>query len=106
MEMHDKVPQSVHFRHVSHCLDGLRQDIVCNADDTPRYTGPSMVPGTTGPTSGLGQVRMCRSWDKLETWAKEHSACYQFEPGSLQTKHIDLDFFKYCPDGSKPWRTD
>ncbi|KAI4250668.1 MAG: hypothetical protein LQ352_005314 [Teloschistes flavicans] len=38
VEMHDKKPQSKHFSHINHCLDGLRQDIMCNADDTPRYS--------------------------------------------------------------------
>lgn len=102
MEMHDKVPQTQHFRHVGHCLEAFRQDIICNADDTPRYTGISKIP-TKGPTSGLGQVKMCRDWQQLQTWAREHSACYKYDPTSSDVHHVDLSRFKYCPDGRRPW---
>ena len=72
MQMHDKVPQTLHFSHVGHCLAAIREDIICNADDTPRYTGFA-----NSPSSGLGQIRMCRDWSELEKWAREHSACYR-----------------------------
>ena len=74
--MHDHKPQSLHFKHVNHCLDGLRQEIVCNADDTPRYSGLGQEMGT-----GSGQYRMCRDWGELEEWAKAHSACYEYREG-------------------------
>ena len=96
--MHDEVPQSVHFTHVNHCLDAIRQDIICNADDTPRYTG--FVNGP--PSSGLGQIHMCRDWERLEQWAQEHSACYRYAP--VETPEgIPLESFKHCRDGSRPW---
>ena len=98
MEMHDQVPQSTHFSHVGHCLDAIRQDIVCNADDTPRFTGLS-----NKLTSGLGQTRLCKDWGKLEEWAKEHSACYRYDAGADYTNGIELELFKHCPDDSRPW---
>ncbi|KAL4887397.1 hypothetical protein BJY04DRAFT_212434 [Aspergillus karnatakaensis] len=33
------LPQRIAFRHVLHYLDQLRQDVLCHADDTPRYAG-------------------------------------------------------------------
>lgn len=79
-----------------HCTDTLRQDIICNADDTPRYSTESMRPGT-----GMGQVRQCRSWDKLEEWARQYNSCYRFVN---QTSDIDrIQRFLYCPEGS-PYR--
>ena len=99
--MHDKKPQSIHFTHINHCLDALRQEIICNADDTPRYSGLDQKRGT-----GKGQIRMCRDWRKLEEWANGHSACYNSKSG-VETLEggIPLDSFKHCPDGSKPWKT-
>jgi hypothetical protein len=97
MDAYHKQPQAQTFVHVFHCLDAFRQDIICNADDTPRYTG-----NTDHVSSGLGQARQCKDWNKLEQWAKENSACY---------KHIDpfngdmpqRERFKFCPNGEKPW---
>ncbi|RAK77476.1 uncharacterized protein BO72DRAFT_496141 [Aspergillus fijiensis CBS 313.89] len=77
--------QRIAFSHVLHCLDQLRQDVICNADDTPRYAGhprPGDPPGT-----GAGQVRLCRDWAQLERWARERTACFKHEdevPGRLQ----------------------
>ena len=97
MEMHDKVPQSIHFSHVGHCLDALRQDIMCNADDTPRFTGPP-----NKLASGLGQIRMCKDWGKLERWAKENSACYRYNPGAYNKEYVEMSQFRFCPDESRP----
>jgi hypothetical protein len=100
--MHDKVPQSLHFSHINHCLDAFRQDIICNADDTPRYTGLAKS-HSDAPSSGIGQVRMCKDWGRLEKWAVEHSACYKYKVGTTTEDGIPRDRFKYCPDGNKPW---
>ena len=73
---------------------------MCNADDTPRYSGLGQRGGT-----GDGQYRMCKDWGKLEEWAMEHSACYKYRAG-VETLEggIPLERFKYCPDGSEPWK--
>ncbi|KAF7931133.1 uncharacterized protein EAE97_009342 [Botrytis byssoidea] len=58
--------------HVHHCLDALRQDMMCNADDTPMpmHDFPNKI--------GHEQVRMCRNFDQLIQWTKEpeRHACY------------------------------
>ncbi|KAI0011126.1 hypothetical protein F4779DRAFT_626783 [Xylariaceae sp. FL0662B] len=91
------LPQRIALTHVLHCLDQLRQEVMCNADDTPRYAGFQEPPGT-----GAGQVRMCRDWNKLEKWALEHTACFQHKdevPGPM------IERFKSCPDGRVLWPT-
>lgn len=99
-EMHDENPQSLRFTHINHCLDALRQEIICNADDTPRYSGISQKTGT-----GEGQCRMCKDWKRLEEWANDHSACYEYKPGEETLEGgIPLDQFKHCPEGSEPWK--
>lgn len=79
--------------HGFHCLDSLRQDVLCYADDTPRYTGE----GQSNQSSGFHQTRKCRDWDQLETWAMQHTACYRFLDNSV---YDTLDRHKFCPEGS------
>ncbi|KAL1965583.1 hypothetical protein VTN77DRAFT_5667 [Rasamsonia byssochlamydoides] len=82
------------FHHIEHCLDILRQDILCEADDLPLYTTP-------GPSkdSGVNEVHHCRDWNKLEAWAKANTACFGYvnetgdESGGLQ-------YYRYCPKDS------
>ncbi|KAK6604054.1 hypothetical protein H4I95_05957 [Botrytis cinerea] len=64
LEFHRGEEQSGSFAHVTHCLDALRQDIKCNADDTPRWSGYGHR------ITGVDQVRMCRNWDLLDEWSK------------------------------------
>jgi hypothetical protein len=76
---------------------------MCNADDTPRYTGRVNEEfGKDHPTSGIGQKKLYNSWDKLYEFAVEHSACYR----PVNTSDLDfpeLERFKFCPKGEKPW---
>lgn len=77
-----------------HCLDKLRQDVLCYADDTPMYTSTNVV-----ADSGDGQTRQCRDWSKLEQWAVDNTACYVH---INETTGVDnmLERFKYCPKGT------
>ncbi|TVY82084.1 Phenylalanine aminomutase (L-beta-phenylalanine forming) [Lachnellula suecica] len=90
IEAHDNATQSRHFSHLMHCLDGLRQDIMCNADDTLRYTGPGGF-----PTPGDGQVRLCRDFEKLEEWSAQHTACYSHIGNDISGFH-EIDHYKNC----------
>lgn len=66
-------------------------DILCHADDTPRWSSSSGK-----PESGIGQHRQCRDWTKLESWADEHTACYRYLNASAG--HLNqMERFKYCP---------
>ena len=83
-------PQSASFHHINHCIDTIRQDLMCFADDTPRNTG------TTGPMeSGVGQMRMCRSWDKLQDWATQNTACFRYTDEDIE--HDEITRYKFCP---------
>jgi hypothetical protein len=88
-------PQTRSWHHVSHCMDALRRQIICDADDTPRATErrPEIV-------SGLLQHRMCRSWDDLIAFSRKHTACYKRpdKPGAdIESK---VDRYKHCPPGT------
>jgi hypothetical protein len=91
------VPNHIALSHALHCLDQLRQDVVCNADDTPRYAGFQNPPGT-----GAGQVRMCRDWGELEKRALEHTACFKHQD---EVPRPMTERFKSCPDGRVLWPT-
>ncbi|MCJ1404638.1 hypothetical protein MMC11_007864 [Xylographa trunciseda] len=80
------------FEHSVHCLDGLRQDVLCNADDTPRWSGSG------DNMSGVGQVRQCKDWSRLEAWAKSYTACHRH----IHLNHGDdvLERYKFCPKDS------
>jgi hypothetical protein len=82
-------------------MDHLMQNIICEADDTPFYTST-----TSNITTGQGQARMCRSWDKLNEWANEQHACFAY---INETQGVDavIERFRYCPKDSpflKPMR--
>lgn len=94
LEFDRGLPRSEPTKHLLHCLDALRQDVICYADDTPRYTG-LQPPGR----SGTGQVRQCKDWNQLEAWAQQHTACWRYinpHNHSFDT----LERHKFCPDGS------
>jgi len=86
--------QSSPFEHQLHCVDALRQEVICNADDTPRYTGSQ-----PHKSSGLGQVRQCRNWNDLEAWAADNTACYRYI-NYTQPEFDSLERYKFCPEGS------
>ena len=94
MEFVNGEKQSRHFGHVLHCMDSLRQDILCNADDTPRYTTITKV-----PESGIGQTRQCRDWGSLERWARQYNACYRYI-NQTAVGFPNVQRFRFCPQGS------
>ncbi|KAL8950965.1 MAG: hypothetical protein Q9222_003026 [Ikaeria aurantiellina] len=95
---HANTEQSVPWGHVLHCFDVLREEIMCNADDTPRYTGfqPDQA-------SGLGQARMCKDWTQLDAWSRAHTACWRYVGNSSAPGFRELDRYRFCPQGS-PWK--
>lgn len=77
------------------CADTLRQDILCHADDTP------MASANADPfvQVGEGQKRLCRSWDALEKWSADNTAC--FANVNETSAGDEVEKFKYCPKNSR-----
>ncbi|KAF2656068.1 hypothetical protein K491DRAFT_555837, partial [Lophiostoma macrostomum CBS 122681] len=88
-------PQSSPWGHIQHCLLVLRDEIMCNADDVPRYTGFQ-----ADRASGQGQYRMCRDFSKLEDWATQHTACWRHVGVESELGFRELDRYRFCPEGS------
>ncbi|KAF2740757.1 hypothetical protein EJ04DRAFT_572062 [Polyplosphaeria fusca] len=55
------VEQTVPMKHTMHCIDSLRQKVMCHADSELLYS-------EDGKVWGDGQVSECQSWDKVWDW--------------------------------------
>jgi hypothetical protein len=66
---------------------------MCTADDTP-------MPAPLAHQGSDGQLRQCRVWDKLISWATrpDQHACYEFDDYREATNA--LENFAFCPPGS------
>ena len=86
--------QSIPWEHLSHCFDSIRQQLVCDADDTLRagYAGQEGI-------SGIGQSRVCRNWDVYEAWARNHTACYR-RKNKPDFSVPPIEHYKFCPPDS------
>jgi len=96
MEYRKNLPQSLPTRHIAHCLDSLRDQILCDADDTPRFT---RYRTDDGHLTGQEQTRQCRDWSKLESFAKQNNACYRYGDPTWDKKS-QYERFMFCPTDS------
>lgn len=58
-----------HLNHVSHCVEYLRQAILCNAD-----TSLEGETGAASTSTGWGQMHVCKDFDALLAYGNEHAA--------------------------------
>ena len=89
----ERVVQPPHYQH---CLDALRQDLMCQADDIP-------MPGLPGAHMiGRGQVRQCRDWNQLIEWTQQpdFEACY-YNFGDYRPIYHGIEHYAYCSKDSK-----
>ncbi|KAJ5464102.1 hypothetical protein N7475_007237 [Penicillium sp. IBT 31633x] len=101
LEYRKGVKQSYPTEHLIHCLDNVRQDIMCAADDTPRYI-PVDASGTA--TTAVGQYRQCKDWDKLRQWSKTKDACFSYNELIRHELLEDQPFphaLRFCSKDSK-----
>lgn len=95
MSRRQKIPLSPYaVGHIAHCLDFLRQDVMCTADDT-------LMP-SIAQEGGLrkNQIMQCRDWDALGRWAKEptRDACFHQISDYRHIEH-SLEQHAFCaPD--------
>ena len=81
-------PVKYPWEHMSHCFESLRQQFICDADDTLRASG-----------GRHDETRMCRNWETHDAWLKNHTSCYKHLEDRLPGSH-DIEEFKFCPPGS------
>ena len=84
--------------HIFHCLNMLRQDIMCKADDTP-------MPSANEPhVIGNNQVMQCRDLNQLVALSRhpDHHSCFKLFSDYKPVAH-ELEQYAFCPEDS-PYR--
>ena len=96
---HPGQKQLIDQHHIYHCLDILRQDIMCRPDDTPMPTTQERH------KIGDGQERKCKDWNALITWTQnsEREACFRMF-SDYRRMHT-LEQFAFCNEESKYRKT-
>jgi hypothetical protein len=61
------------FLHWDHCIDALRQTIMCHADVSP-VSWRVNIPGNHMVIPQLATTHTCRNFTLVQEWAREHSA--------------------------------
>ncbi|RYP73135.1 hypothetical protein DL771_003771 [Monosporascus sp. 5C6A] len=89
--------QTISYPHILHCLDSLRVETMCTADDTLRYVP---LNSAHGYRPGDGQPRKCRDWSKVQEFVEAHDPCYRYlNPGDKELSNLER--FKFCPRDSQ-----
>lgn len=95
-EFEQGLPQTTPMRHHIHCLDALRENALCSADDTLRPAGT----GVAKPQDPRNPPRkQCRDRAQLERWALQNSACFKRFPDNDSARKT-LKEWTWCPDQS------
>lgn len=83
-----------------HCVDALRQTLMCQSDVAP-VSFHVNIPFNRGIFPRLATTHTCRNFSKVQEWAKEHRAPdFEFmisDPEKLQ-KIIDDSGFDHSPE--------
>jgi mycotoxin biosynthesis protein UstYa len=58
-------------KHVDHCIETLRMNLMCTADVTP-YLIWNDPDGVKGETPSFNTLHKCRKWEPIVNWVKEH----------------------------------
>lgn len=58
--------------HEYHCIDYIRQSIMCAADTTLDFAAPDTETGERRGFSGANSTHVCRDWDFFVDWAVEN----------------------------------
>lgn len=67
------------FSTVEHCIDALRQALMCNADVSPNSWHINM-PISSGVFPRIATTHTCRNFEKVQDWAKKHQVPASFDP--------------------------
>jgi hypothetical protein len=67
----------MHIGHFSHCIEMIRQSLMCSADITPMVWQWSEKDQKT--QLHVDVAHTCRNWESISVWAKEHRYDGEFE---------------------------
>ncbi|KAF7794187.1 hypothetical protein EIP86_005319 [Pleurotus ostreatoroseus] len=72
-----EIPQKDVAEHTGHCLNMLRQVIMCHADISPIVWHWSERDNEA--MAVMNVAHSCRNWESIESWAKEHQLQHEFD---------------------------
>ncbi|KAJ6443436.1 alpha 1,3-mannosyltransferase [Purpureocillium lavendulum] len=66
------LPVNMGIDHIDHCIDILRQQIMCSSDTTPNVF--QFSPKDSGIRAFASVLHKCRDFNKIKKWAEDHRA--------------------------------
>ncbi|KAJ7513185.1 hypothetical protein B0H11DRAFT_2268125 [Mycena galericulata] len=82
----NRVPEQEDItKHIGHCVDWLRQSIMCTGDTSVIVWQWHDSSNSSGPSAEIAHT--CRKFDKLQDWGKEHAMKVHYD----STVRIDDD---------------
>ena len=88
-------PEKRHWRKIDHCINQIRQHIMCHGDSTPIPT--KYFPGYGGNYIDADQVHTCRNFESLLQWTKSrHNGSEAVQPRNRDGTPKKLNF-------EEPW---
>ncbi|CAN8099824.1 unnamed protein product [Discula destructiva] len=86
---------TITWMHWDHCIDSIRQSLMCSGDIAPVVY--HIDPRGHGLFPKLQGTHVCRKWDNIVEWAEQHDgsdARFLFEEGDAE-----LDLYRLDPQG-------
>lgn len=71
------------FDHLDHCINNVREALMCNADLTPVVV--QWDPATHWHYAHLDVVHTCKDWDAIQRWAVDHAMAQEAD----LSKHVE-----------------
>jgi len=71
--------------HTSHCVDIIRQALMCTVDISPIVW--EWLPDKQVSDGRLDAIHTCRDFDQIKEWGKQHAIKTHFD---IKTKAVDV----------------
>lgn len=87
----NRVKNSINPWHIGHCLESLRQSIMCHADVTPAvWHWDYSVPNPVRNKPWLTVLHTCRDFDRIRDWAEKHKIRWDFDYNVQIPQQFDI----------------
>ncbi|CAG8971637.1 hypothetical protein HYALB_00003105 [Hymenoscyphus albidus] len=83
------------YTHILHCLDSIRGDVECQADDHVYGVGPGL-----NPPIYEGQHMHCKNSSALDKWASEHHSFFKYTYVNDEKSLTEMHQWRNCPENS------
>ena len=81
MEASSPMPSHTSPAHIRHCIDLIRQSLMCNADTTIEVKDEEI-----NGVRGFGTLHQCKDWRGLVRWTEETQEKYGMSEYPILTK--------------------